>query len=187
MFNQTHFVQKFLNSSFNWIILLLFFLHALFHFFIIFKHFYSTLHIYMLILLPFLYLLENDQRSVETSFLSVIFTVLNLLRDDFLNVVPCIKKIFLPSVSNKVLINHVIRTPKVTSADVCGLRCYFEINCESYNFGANESGNHVCELSDSDAIRQPMEWITKQGFIYSQVLNTALRVVRAPLGNTNIS
>ena len=83
MFNQTHFVQKFLNSSFNWIILLLFFLHALFHFFIIFKHFYSTLHIYMLILLPFLCLLENDQRSVETSFLSVIFTALNLLRDDF--------------------------------------------------------------------------------------------------------
>lgn len=49
--------------------------------------------------------------------------------------------------------------------------------------------SHVCELSDSDAIRQPMEWITKQGFIYrgTQLLNTALRVVRAPLGNTNIS
>ena len=47
----------------------------------------------------------------------------------------------------------------------------------------------MCELRDSDAIRQPMEWITKQGFIYrgTQVLNTALRVVRAPLGNTNIS
>ena len=47
----------------------------------------------------------------------------------------------------------------------------------------------MCELRDSDAIRQPMEWITKQGFIYrgTQALNTALRVVRAPLGNTNIS
>ena len=93
---------------------------------------------------------------------------------------PTIRKIFLPSVANKVLINHVIRSPKVMSADVC------EINCESYNFGRNESGNHVCELSDSDAIRRPMEWISKQGFIYrgTQVLNTALRVVRAPLGNT---
>ena len=37
----------------------------------------------MLIVLPFFYLLQNDQRSVETSFLSVIFTGLNLLRDDF--------------------------------------------------------------------------------------------------------
>ena len=40
----------------------------------------------------------------------------------FKNIVPCIKKIFLPSVSNKVLINHVIRTPELTSAEVCELR-----------------------------------------------------------------
>ena len=54
--------------------IVVFSLHALFHSFIIFKHFlqfltyFYTLHIYMLILLTFFNLLENDRRSVETPF-----------------------------------------------------------------------------------------------------------------------
>ena len=43
-----------------------------------------------------------------------------------------------------------------------------EIKCESYNFGAKEDGDHVCELSDSDAIRDPLDWITKHGFLYRE-------------------
>ena len=41
-----------------------------------------------------------------------------------------------------------------------------EITCQSYNFGPKEDGGHVCELSDSDAISDPLNWTTKQGFIY---------------------
>ena len=35
-----------------------------------------------------------------------------------------------------------------------------------YNYGPKENGGQVCELSDSDAIRDPLDWTTKQGFIY---------------------
>ena len=41
-----------------------------------------------------------------------------------------------------------------------------EITCQSYNFGPTECDGHVCELSDSDGIRDPLDWTTKQGFIY---------------------
>lgn len=43
-----------------------------------------------------------------------------------------------------------------------------ESECESYNFGPKEGGGHVCELSDSDSIRDPLDWITKQGFVYAE-------------------
>ena len=53
-----------------------------------------------------------------------------------------------------------------------------EIACQSYNFGPKEGGGHVCELSDSDSIRDPLDWITKQGFIYGgiKVLPILLRL-----------
>lgn len=69
-------------------------------------------------------------------------------------------------VANKALLNHVISTPRANSAEVCELQCFIEVTCESYNFGPNEDGGHVCELSDSDAIRDPDDWATKQGFLY---------------------
>lgn len=78
----------------------------------------------------------------------------------------CITKIFESPVTNKALTNHVISTPTVTSAQVCEIECFLEIKCESYNFGAKEGGGHVCELSDSDAVRDPLEWTTKEGFVY---------------------
>ena len=73
MYNQTQFVQKFLNSSFNDILLLFFFFMLYFillHFQTLYKFltYFYTLHIYVLILWTS-YLLENDRRSVETSFL----------------------------------------------------------------------------------------------------------------------
>ncbi|KAJ7385549.1 hypothetical protein OS493_015124, partial [Desmophyllum pertusum] len=79
---------------------------------------------------------------------------------------PCITKTFVKPVANKTLINHVISRPRVTSSEVCEIHCFIEIKCESYNFGPKDGGGHVCELSDSDTIRDPLDWITKQGFIY---------------------
>ena len=78
------------------------------------------------------------------------------------------KKIFVQPVTDKALINHVISTPAVTSEEVCKIRCFIEAKCESYNFGPKEGGGHVCELSDSDAIRDPLDLVTKQGFLYAE-------------------
>ncbi|XP_078380532.1 uncharacterized protein LOC144663449 isoform X2 [Oculina patagonica] len=85
--------------------------------------------------------------------------------------VPCIKKKFVKPVEDKALINHVISTPTVTSEEVCKIQCFIEVKCESYNFGPKEGGGHVCELSDSDAFRDPLDWITKQGFLYGETQN----------------
>ena len=82
------------------------------------------------------------------------------------NLEPCIFKTLGKPIANKALKNHVIRTPRAPSADVCELHCFMEITCQSYNFGPKEDGGQVCELSDSDAIRNPLDWTTKQGFIY---------------------
>ena len=78
------------------------------------------------------------------------------------------KKIFVNAVEDKVLINHAISTPEVTSEELCKIRCFMEVKCESYNFGPKEGGGHVCELNDSDAIRDPLDFIRKQGFLYSE-------------------
>ena len=84
------------------------------------------------------------------------------------NIEPCIMKIIGKPTANKTLINHVIRTPKATSEELCELHCFMESECESYNFGPKEGGGYVCELSDSDSITDPRDWITKQGFLYAE-------------------
>lgn len=81
---------------------------------------------------------------------------------------PCIKKIFKQSVKNKALINHVISTQTVTSEEACKIHCFIEVKCESYNFGPKEGGDNLCELSDSDFIRDLQDLITKEGFLYGE-------------------
>ena len=79
----------------------------------------------------------------------------------------CITKVFVNPVANKVLTNHVITSQKVTSTENCEIECFLEMKCESYNLGPQlENGDHVCELSNSDAIRDHLDLMTNQGFIY---------------------
>ena len=61
----------------------------------------------------------------------------------------------------------MITSREVTSAEKCEIECFLEMKCESYNLGPQvENGDHVCELSNSDAIRDPPDLMTNQGFIY---------------------
>ena len=90
--------------------------------------------------------------------------------------VPCMKKFFVHPVERKALVNHVISTPEVTSEAVCKIHCFIEVKCESYNFGPKEGSGHVCELSDSDAIRDPLGFITKQGFLYGETQVWKVRI-----------
>ena len=79
----------------------------------------------------------------------------------------CIIKVFVNPVANKALKNHVITSRKVTSVENCEIKCFLEMKCESYNLGPQlENGDHVCELSNSDAIRDPLDLMTNQGFSY---------------------
>lgn len=61
----------------------------------------------------------------------------------------------------------MITSREVTSAEKCEIECFLEMKCESYNLGPQvENGDHVCELSNSDAIIDPPDLMTNQGFIY---------------------
>ena len=48
----------------------------------------------------------------------------------------------------------------------CEIQCFIEVTCVSYNFGRNEDGDNVCELSDSDGVREPDDLVTRQDFLY---------------------
>ena len=98
--------------------------------------------------------------------LNFIFHSLIAALSYFCNLEPCIIKTFGKPVVNKALKNHVIGTPRATSAELCELLCFMEITCQSYNFGPKDDGGYVCELNDSDAIRDSLDLTTKQGFIY---------------------
>ena len=84
----------------------------------------------------------------------------------FVTGVPRIKKTLVKPVPNKALVNHVISSPTAASEEVCKIQCLIAVTCESYNFGPKEGIGHVCELSNSDAIRDPQDWVTKQGHLY---------------------
>lgn len=101
----------------------------------------------------------NGNYIKQFTFLFVLFVVTE---------VPCIKKTFVEPVPNKILVSHVISTLTVASEEVCKIHCFIEVSCVSYNFGPKETGYHVCELSESDAISHPLDWITKQGFLYGE-------------------
>ncbi|XP_068711961.1 fibropellin-3-like isoform X2 [Montipora foliosa] len=87
----------------------------------------------------------------------------------------CITKTFVEPIADTALTNHVINAlTTVTSQDLCELRCFLQVKCESYNFGLTDSGDYVCELSDSDATRDELDLIAKRGFIYRAIRNSCL-------------
>ena len=47
------------------------------------------------------------------------------------------------------LVGHVIAKIKVLDKDICKLKCYYNDDCVSYNFGPSETGDDICELNNS--------------------------------------
>ncbi|RMX47457.1 hypothetical protein pdam_00002147 [Pocillopora damicornis] len=103
--------------------------------------------------------------------------------------VPCITKEFEEPVANKALLNHVISTPRAKTAKICEIHCFIEIKCESYNFGPNEDGDylcelsdsddvgdHVCELNDSDGVKDPDDLVTRLWLLHSSCATTQCHV-----------
>ena len=60
----------------------------------------------------------------------------------------------------------MISTPRAKTAKICEIQCFIEVKCESYNFGTNEDGDYLCELSDSDDVRDPDDLRARQDFLY---------------------
>ena len=60
----------------------------------------------------------------------------------------------------------MISTPVAKTAENCEIQCFIEVKCESYNFGPNEDGDYLCELSDSDGVRDPDDLRARQCSLY---------------------
>ena len=60
----------------------------------------------------------------------------------------------------------MISTPRAKTAETCEIQCFIEVKCESYNFGLNENGDYLCELSDSDGVRDPDDLRARQDFLH---------------------
>ena len=73
---------------------------------------------------------------------------------------------FFHPVTGKALVGHVIKTVQVNTGDQCELRCYWELECVSYNLGPYQVYGHACELSNSDHIRHPDDLVPRPGYIY---------------------
>ena len=60
----------------------------------------------------------------------------------------------------------MISTPRAKTAEICEIQCFIEVKCESYNFGPNEDGGYLCELSNSEGVRDPDDLRVRQGSVY---------------------
>ena len=73
----------------------------------------------------------------------------------------------LPAVEGQALANHIVGSLRVTGQDACEVKCFLHGLCVSYNLGPQENSGHVCELSDSDHIRNPQDMKTRVDFSYT--------------------
>lgn len=66
----------------------------------------------------------------------------------------------------RTLTGHVVKSYVVRSQGDCELKCYLEDECMSINFGPEDRGTHLCELSDSDHDLHPRDLTHRHSFIY---------------------
>ena len=78
---------------------------------------------------------------------------------------------FKAGTKNKILTKHVIRSEQVLDKDICELKCYFEPNCVSYNFGPLGDGTFKCELSNRTRLQVSSSYFENQkDFIYRAII-----------------
>ena len=80
---------------------------------------------------------------------------------------PCGQVRFHDAVEGFYLKNHVIRNVTIPSSEeTCQIRCVTTRYCVSYNLGPQLVNGRLCELSDSDHIKNPQDLIPRERFIY---------------------
>ena len=72
----------------------------------------------------------------------------------------------LPAINGKALANHTVALFRVANEDLCQIKCFIHNSCVSYNLGPQEGSGHLCEISDSDHIRDPQDMQKRSGFLY---------------------
>ena len=73
------------------------------------------------------------------------FFLLSFLHED-----DCRTIRFIGKEKGKALVDHVIANLEISTQDKCELRCYFNDDCVSFNFGPSKIGDdYICELNNS--------------------------------------
>ena len=77
---------------------------------------------------------------------------------------------FREEITDMILINHVIKSDRVTNQEFCTINCYFEKRCASYNYGPLEDGSFLCEINDKNHFQvSSSEMMARSSFIYSPI------------------
>ena len=78
---------------------------------------------------------------------------------------------FKAGTKNKILTNQVIRSERAKDKDICELKCYFEPNCVSYNYGPLGDGTFTCELSNRNHLQvSPSYFEFSNDFLYREII-----------------
>ena len=64
------------------------------------------------------------------------------------------------------LINHVIRTIDIVEKDLCGLLCFIEDNCVSYNTKVTSESTTQCELNNATHHEHPEDLKPWNNYMY---------------------
>ena len=70
------------------------------------------------------------------------------------------------SFQGKRLINHVIETVETVFKEFCGVLCFMEPNCVSYNMELKSPAITKCELNNSTHNEHPSDLKPWQNYIY---------------------
>nr|XP_058963049.1 neurogenic locus notch homolog protein 1-like [Pocillopora verrucosa] len=80
---------------------------------------------------------------------------------------------FKAGTKNKILTNQVIRSERAKDKDICELKCYFEPNCVSYNYGPLGDGAFTCKLSNRNHLQvSPSYFEFSNDFLYREIINS---------------
>ena len=72
-----------------------------------------------------------------------------------------------PSIKDHSLAGHVFKSMVIQNSRACGVNCFSEDDCASFNVKPLQSGVHLCELSNSSDVVHPEDLKEEEGTVYT--------------------
>ena len=72
-----------------------------------------------------------------------------------------------PSIKDYSLTGHVFKSMVIEDSSACKVNCFAEDNCVSFNVKPLQSGDYLCELSNSFDVVHAEDLKEEQGTVYT--------------------
>ena len=72
-----------------------------------------------------------------------------------------------PSIKDYSLTGHVFKSMVIEDSSACEVNCFAEDDCTSFNVKSLQSGDHLCELSNSSDVVHPEDLKEEHGTVYT--------------------